>query len=263
VLRSVSNVMTDTPVNVRYPRSLTVREREWIEWILPVGRPAYNQYRDLIHSMLVIGQGRRGEGEMILGKRETQIDLESPLPAVFAYGAIETNFGTISITVREVQDDQISLEIVSHRADFVPEDFEEFRRWTYSTWSPGDHCPQCTKPVREVLMHTEAGEHFVLALCTVDKRLWVYDETSKVNRLIPMTNYYNELMLHKNIRDPKVALDSKRLFSDLVQFSDEDLTYAFLTYNKIHTKVRMKGMLESDAKKRPSFIQRLSQLFNK
>ena len=255
--------MTDIPINAPYPRSLTAREREWIEWILPADRTGYNDYRRHIESMLVIGQGRRGEGEIILGTRGAQIDIESPLPSVFAYGAIETNFGTISITLRDVQDEQISLEIVSHSADFVPEEFEEFRRWTYSTWSPGKACTQCELPVREVSMHTQAGERLVLVVCTRDKRLWVYDATSDVNRLIPVTNYYNELMLHKNIRDPKIALDSKQLFIDLASYSDEDLTYAFLTYNRIRTKVHVEGMMESDAKEQLSIMNRIVQFFRK
>ena len=255
--------MTDIPINALYPRSLTAREREWIEWILPADRPGYAYYRRLIESMAVIGQGRRGEGEIILGTRSTQIDIESPLPSVFAYGAIETNFGTISITLRDVQDEQISLEIVSHRADFVPEEFEEFRRWTYSTWSPGKACTQCELPVREVPMHTQAGERLVLVVCPRDKRLWVYDAAANVNRLIPVTNYYNELMLHKNIRDPKTALDSKQLFIDLASYSDEDLAYAFLTYNRIRTKVHVDGMMESDAKEQLSFMNRIARFFRK
>ena len=67
----------------------------------------------------------------------------------------------------------------------------------------------------------------VLAICTVDRRLWVYDGETGMNRPVPVTNFYNELMLHLNVRDPKVALDSLRLFQDLSGFTDGDLTRAF------------------------------------
>ncbi|MBI1803055.1 MAG: hypothetical protein HY033_09145 [Ignavibacteriae bacterium] len=255
--------MTEPLTNNVYPRLLSPREREWIEWILPADRPGYKRYRELLDSMEVIGEGRRGQGEIILGEKGARVDLESPLPAVFAYGAIETNFGILSITVREILDAQISIEIVSHRADFIPEEFEESRRWTYSTWSIGEPCPQCMKPVREVFMHTSTGDRLMLAICPIDKRMWVYDAASMVNRLIPATNYYNELMLHRNIRDPKIALDSKRLFADLAKYTDEELTYAFLTYNKIRTKVHIDGLVESDRKEKPSMIRRLAGLFRK
>src|SRR6266851_5448202 len=117
-----------------YPRPLSERERESLEWILPADRKGYNRYRETIRRMEVIGEGRRGKGEMILGRAETEVDFSSPLAPVFAYGAIETDLGTISITLREMIDDQISVEIVSHASDDVPLEFKESRRWTYSTW---------------------------------------------------------------------------------------------------------------------------------
>lgn len=179
---------------------------------------------------------------------------------MFAYGVIETNFGPISITVRENYGDQIDFEIVCHRAEEVPEEFEESRRWTYSTWNPRDTCPQCGEQPREVPMHAETNRYFVLAICTADKRLWVYDEETQVNHLIPVTNFYNELILHKNIRDPKIALDSTRLFTDLAKYTDADLTYAFLTYNKLKTKVEVRGILVAERKEREAFMKKLKKL---
>ncbi len=229
-----------------YPRSLSAREKEWLAWILPPDREGYRVYRDLVAAMHVIGEGRRGEGEIILGMAGAQPDFSAPLPSVFAYGAIETNFGTISVTFREPFENQISVEIVNHRSEKIPDEFEESRRWTYSYWNPGDACPQCQKNVREVSMHASENERFVLAVCVNDKRLWVYDEASRVNRLVPVTNFYNELMLHKNIRDPKIALDHKRLFTELTSYSDADLTYAFFTYNKLKTKIHIGGTVTAD-----------------
>jgi hypothetical protein len=253
--------MNDTP----HPRQLSTQEREWIEWILPSDRSGYKSYRDAIRSMVIIGEGRRGNGEMILGNTGTYPDFSAPLPSVFAYGAIETNFGTISITVREMLDEQISVEIVSQRSENIPEEFEEARRWTYSTWTPGTVCPQCAKPVREIAMRSVEVENvrFVLALCRSDKRLWVYDTSSGVNRLIPVTNFYNELMLHKNIRDPKIALDAKLLFMDMEKYSDDDLTYAFLTYNTLKTKVRIEGKIESETQHNKRSGSLLKKIFSR
>ena len=246
-----------------YPRSLSAREREWLEWILPLDRPGYKDFRDLLDHAVVLGQGRRGEGELILGPQGALADLEAPLGSVFSYGAIETNFGAISVTLREPVDGQISVEIVSHRLERVPDEFEEARRWTYATWSPGNPCPQCLQSAREVPMRGSVQGRFVLALCSVDRRLWVHDEATGVSRLIPPTNFYNEIMLHKNIRDPKIALDSKRLFADLGRYSDADLSCSFHTYNTLKSKVRVEGVVEPGAARPRGVMTTLKNLFSR
>ena len=69
-------------------------------------------------------------------------------------------------------------------------------------------------------------------------------------------------MLHKNIRDPKIALDSRRLFSELQSYSDADLTYAFLTYNKLKTKVRLPESVTPDRPGRKGLLQKFRGLFS-
>ncbi len=253
--------------NSRYPRSLSAREQSWLEWILPADRPGYNEYREELGNMMVLGPGRRGVGNIVLGYAGDVPDTTSPLPPVFAYGVIESSVGSVLITLRENVGDQIDVEIVGQQSDEVPETFEERRRWTYSMWSPGDACPQCGLAIRKVLMHTESSQtpmvnkHFVLAICPVDKRIWMYDGASRVNRLIPVTNFYNELMLHKNIRDPKIALDSRRFFTELQSYGDAELTYAFLTYNKLKTKVEVRGSLVAESKDKIGLGKRLMKIF--
>jgi hypothetical protein len=91
----------------------------------------------------------------------------------------------------------------------------------------------------------------------------VYEDSNQVIRLIPTTNYYNELMLHKNIRDPKRAFDSRRLFTELDTFTDGDLTYAFLTYNKLKTKVYVRGVIEADSRGKVGILETLKKIFSK
>ncbi len=248
--------------NSQYPRQLTPREREWLEWILPSNRTGYRQYRELIDKMTVLGEGRRGKGDMILGISGDVPDTDSPLPPVFSYGVIETDLGQITITLREIVSDQIGVEIVGQRTEEVPEEFEESRRWTYSTWNPGNVCPQCQRAAREIPMYTQENKHFVLVLCSGDRRLWVYDGETQANHLIPVTNLHNELMMHKKIRDPNIALDSKRLFTDLAKYTDADLSYAFLTYNKLKTKVEVRGALIASRKENATFGQKLKRIFS-
>jgi hypothetical protein len=228
-----------------------------MRWILPADRPGYRDVRAALEAMEVIGEGRRGWGEFILGTKGSQPDRDSPLPPVFAYGVIESDFGNISITLRDIQDNQASLEIASHAGERVPPEFEEFRRWTYSTWDPGTPCPQCGNSPREVILRvgSSGDARFVLTICPIDRRIWLYDHASRVNRLIPVTNFYNELMLHKKIRDPRTALDSKLLFRDLQQYTDEDLASAFQTYNKLKSKVSVEGSIVADRTDKEGFLR--------
>jgi hypothetical protein len=243
----------------RFPRPLRPFERELLLWVLPEDRPGYNQYRASVSTWAVVARGRRGEGNYILAAEGVVPDNESPLPQVLAYGVVVTTTGELSVSVRERLGDQVEVEIQSIRGNVDPDNFEEARRWTFSTWLPDRPCPICGMATRQVSMSTVRGHSIVLALCATDRRLWVYDGSDGVNHPIPVTNFYNELMLHRNIRDPKVALDPQRLFHDLPMFSDHDLITAFQSYNKIRTKVAMEGELHVEEPKR-RFLDRLKSL---
>ena len=67
--------------------------------------------------------------------------------------------------------------------------------------------------------------------------LWIYDDSMKINTLVPVTNFHNELMISKGIRDPRIALEHRRFFDDLETYSDGDLRTAFARYNQVHRKV--------------------------
>jgi hypothetical protein len=54
---------------------------------------------------------------------------------------------------------------------------------------------------------------------------------------IPVTNFYNELMLVKQIRDPAIALRSQLLFESHRSYADADLKAAFIAYNAVRRRV--------------------------
>jgi hypothetical protein len=236
-------------------------ERELIGWILPEDIEGYRLVRDRILRYMVIGEGRRGGGEFLLGAPGTIPDIDSPLPGVIAYGAVETDFGTISITLREEKGGQSSLEIVNSRSEEIPAQFEESRRWTYSGWKQGSVCPQCTKPPREVSMQDRAGRIHLLAICTRDRRIWVLDGASGIVYPVPVTNFYNELMLRAGIRDPETALDSKRFFAECDRYDDRQLSLAFEAYNRFRTKIEVAGPLTVSGRANGSMMQSLRRLF--
>ncbi len=215
------------------PRQLRPKERDAVEFVLPADHPGYGEYRSIIAGMSVIGPGRRGAGNFVLGIPGDTPDITSPLASVIAYGMIETTNDTFTITIREHIGRQIDVEIVGSKGEEIPEHYEEKKRWTYSIWLPGAPSPASEAMPREV----KVNDALTLALVPEEKRMWLHDSVTKMNLLIPITNYYNELMLHKSIREPKIALKSNLLFEQLGSYSDEDLRSAFLAYNRIHKKV--------------------------
>ncbi|MBI3586734.1 MAG: hypothetical protein HY088_06360 [Ignavibacteriales bacterium] len=244
-----------------FPRELTPIERELLLWLLPEDRPGYSEYRTLFAQWMVAARGRRGEGNYIIAAPTERPDNESPLPQLLAHGVVETRGGRISISIRERLGDQVEFEIMYPQLNKVFSVENELHRWTYSYWLPSQGCPACKNSLREVAMNTTAGQRFVLAVCSNDKLLWVYDEATKVNHPIPTTNFYNELMLHNNTRDPKIALDSKRLFTDLAMYPDRDLVLAFVTYNKLRAKIPLNQPIVVPEESQLSFFKRITGLF--
>lgn len=239
-----------------YPRSLTPTERRLVEWVLPSASPGYRPYREFVAASSVIGPGRRGEGEIILGKPGDEPDVTSPLPSVVSFGIARADDDEVSVTVREIVEGQMSVEVVGKREDHVAPDARVEPRWTYAEWKPGSPCPQCGLPVRQVSV-TAGEEGVVLAICAADRRLWVRDGATGICRPVPVTNYHNELMIHTQTRDPKVALVSSRLFDGLAGFSDADLAAAFVRYNRVRTKVGLHGPAATAAAGRPGPFGRL------
>ncbi len=245
-----------------FPRPLTTFERETLLWLLPVARSGYNKYRKYISEWVVVGEGRRGTGNYILAEKDIHPDIESPLPQVFAYGVIEAENVSISATLRELFEDQLEYEIVSLKDDTIPQNLTVRRRWNFSLWSPAQPCPACGSTLREITIRRESGGDATLAVCTVDKRLWIFDALDGVNHLIPVTNFHNALMLHKNIRDPNTALAAENFFRQLHTFSDADLGAAFVQYNKLRKKVDL-GRIVLPGSKKTTLVDKVLSLFKK
>ncbi len=225
--------MNQPPSNGHYPRGLQPIERDLIGSVLPGDRSGYRAYREAVAGMVVLAQGMRGRGHLVLGTPGSVADVSSPLSGVVAYGAVEIEGGEIVVAVREETDDQIHVEIMARPGDGLPASFQEVRRWTYSSWSPGQPSPQSATPVKEVQLSSGT----VLVLSATDKRIWLYSSTTGMNRLIPITTLYGELMAVEKIRDPDIALRPGRFFEDLPKYSDVSLKKAFLSYNEVHPRM--------------------------
>ncbi len=240
-----------------YPRKLRQKELDLLEGVLPADRPGYRQYREIINSMVVIGQGRRGPGTYLLGAPGDTPDYSVPVSPVIAFGMVETTHASYAVTVHEFAGAQLDVDIVSGSDEEVPHHFEEKKRWTYSTWLPGLPSPATGGMVRAVPVDAV----LTLAIAPQERRIWIYDRVSGMNLLLPVTNFHNELMLCKGIRDPKVALDIGQFFIGQAAYTNGDLREAFIRYNAIRPRVKVRTPLPAPAP--GGFFQGWKRLFGK
>ncbi|MGA9294577.1 MAG: hypothetical protein WBV81_18450 [Ignavibacteriaceae bacterium] len=224
----------------KFPRKLKELERELLFSILPSDKPGYISYREKIKNKYVLGSGRFGETNLILGNREEEIDILDASSTIFAAGSIIYDEGKIEISINEEIDDKIEFDI-------SPKDYEsvfkgkEIKRWNYSEWIPGQKSPKENSYVREVII---SQGNYILAISSVEKRIWLYDSVSGINHLIPLSNYYNQLMIEKNIRDPNIALKPNLFFGNgngkHSDYTNIELRNTFISYNKYLRKLNIK-----------------------
>jgi hypothetical protein len=198
----------------------------------------------------------RGTGHLILGSPGVRPDVDAPLPPVVAFGAFEYGEGEISIAVHEKTDAQIHVELMATPGDDLSAFRTLLRRWTYSTWSPGMVSPRSGTGVREVGI--SPVDTFVLS--GDDRRLWLYDSVRGMNRLIPITTFYGELMTVTQTRDPAIVLRPSRFFDELSSYDDEALRNAFLAYNKIHPKTEVGPEVNAARARRSSLLYRFLKI---
>ena len=187
--------------------------------------------------MSILGEGRWGSGDYILGRANDAIDVSGPMERVFAHGVIVYRSFRQNITVHEEAADQIEIQFATI-GDASQGDEREVRRWNYSAWMPGDASPEENAAVREISFRsTESENPFVLCIAKAEGKIWLHETSSGVNHLIPLTNFHNELMLHLRIRDPKIVHNPGIFFDVQHTYSDRDLLEAFLRYHTGWKKV--------------------------
>ena len=238
--------MTNNPEH--FPRDLSSEEKELLFSALPEDKIGYKLYRDKIERMVVLGHGRFGGGNFILGSLDSDMDLESSPTPIFAISKIVFEDHEIYVTIHHENDDQIEIDI--QNIEMAPQlgSLKEKYRWTYSNWVPGKKAPFDNSDVREIHLILKS---LVLVIAAEHRKIWVYNAKDEVNYLIPVTNFYNELMLLMEERDPEVALNPNRLFTSLSSFDDEKLGQAFLLYNKYWNRIEVDYSLFA-----PKMVQR-------
>jgi hypothetical protein len=94
--------------------------------------------------------------------------------------------------------------------------------------------PEMQSAVREIII---VPGKYLLAIAGTAKKMWLHEFENGVNHLLPVSNFYNELMRLNNIRDPKIILSPGRLFENLPAYDDQQIISAFLSYNKYLKKI--------------------------
>lgn len=213
----------------QFPRELTVQEKYLLFAILPEDKSGYKHYREKINELMVTGYGRFKNNNYILGREGTIPDLSFSSTPVFAAGTIKIPGDEIDILINEEIDNEIEFDVTLKNTNEIPVEIEEQEIWSYSEWNPGVNAPHDNSPVRETII--SPGE-YILVFAPTHKKIWLHENKSGVNYLLPLTNFYNELMRFKRIKDPAKALNPKLMFESLDEFSDYDLMNAFVLYNK-------------------------------
>ncbi len=244
--------------NQTFPRKLTVVEKKILFSVLPENKPGYKAYRDKIDKLSVIGFGRFGGTNLVLGEKGTKPDLSVSSAPIFAIGLIETNIGKFDVLIHEEDDNEIEYDISPSCLSVNENDFQILNCKTYSDWFPGKPSPVDGSEIREVVI---AANRFVLAISTVQKKIWLFEYDTGVNHLIPLTNFYNELMRVKNIRDPETALKPQLFFGQLNLYSDSDLKEALLKYDKYMHKLKLPSDIKTEApeKSKKGFLKIFSR----
>lgn len=217
-----------------YPRDLSVIEKKLLFSILPANKSGYAQYRAKINTLSVTGEGMGGGSNLFLGLQGTLPDTISPSRPVFALGTLHYDTGIIDLIIHEEIDNEI--ECVFDGDLSIAQNEMLKKNINYSEWEPGMKSPEKNEKVREIII---VPSSYILVFAASESKIWLHNTATGVNLLIPLSNYYNNLMLLKNERKSSVALNPKLFFNNLEAYDNEELVSAFIMYNKYMKRVQL------------------------
>ena len=230
-------------------RKLNKLERNSLFILLPETKPVYNSYRKRVDELYVISKGRFAGSNYILGQPGDKPDFENSSTPVFSIGVVEIDGTKHRLSIHEEAENRIEIELDG--IDNINAEnglLKELKGWSYSDWLPGSKAPNDNSEVREVKI---GKDRYILVLAPSHRRLWIHDCETEVNHLIPVTNFFNELLMIKKIKKP---MQSKKIFEQLESFTQQELTSAFINYARYMNKFKVDDLLirEIPAKKKRS-----------
>lgn len=222
-----------------FPRKLSKAEQSLLFSILPEEKSGYNEYRNMISSLYVIGEGRFGYGNLILGTINEIPDLSLSSSPVYALGTVISKSNRYEVIIHSSNEGMIEFQIDPFPID---EEIDIKNVITYSYWSPGMNSPENNSGV---LQYEIKKDEYLLAISPLSKKIWLHDYKTGVNHIIPVSNFFNELMRLKNIRDDYILKTPSKFFEEVEKYSDLDIKLAFLMYNKYLKRFNLAGVLEN------------------
>jgi hypothetical protein len=213
-------------------RELNEKEIFLLEAILPSRRKGYAEFRKRMEHLSVIRTREEDENSLLLGKDALASADFVEITPLFALGMVAYEGKEYYVSIHEPTEDEIvEVEInlendSSKRGNGVI--------WSYSDWRPGFKAPGDNSKVREVHL---IKNKIVIAIAPQQKRIWVYDSDSGINRLVPVSSFYNEIMRVKEAVNSKAKISPELLFEKLEEFSDEEIGKGFLLYNEYWKKI--------------------------
>lgn len=223
----------------KFPRKLTKSEREILFSLLPENRSGYNQYRKLIDNLFLIGEGRFGKGNLVLGEVGSEPDHSISSSPVFALGNIFSTDQNYYAVIHSVDEKMIEIQIDPYP---VKDDLTIDKVVSYSDWNPGMKSPEKSSKVYEYQIK---DNEYLLAVCPLSKKIWLHEYETQVNYIIPLSNFFNELMRVRKIKDEKSLQSPSSFFMQIEKYSDYEIKLAFLLYNKYIKRFNFGDILES------------------
>lgn len=235
----------------KFPSKLSDSERKIIFSLLPENKPGYNSYRAIIDNFFVVAEGRFGNGNLILADTDTIPDLSISSSPIFASGTIFTSGTVYYVVIHKLDEEMIEIQIDPYP---VNNEVDVINVVSYSDWMPGMKSPENNSIVNEYLIQEDS---YLLAICPTSKKIWLHEFSSKVNYLIPVSNFFNELMRLRKVNDENTLMNPSNFFNIIDQFSSLEIKIAFLMYNKYlkHFKIDItpEELLEKNIKPKKRF----------
>lgn len=234
-----------------FPQKLSQVEQNLLLLLLPEDKPGYARYRKFINDYFIIGEGRFGEGNYILGKVDDEIDLEISSSAILTSGIIETDKATFEISINEIQDNKIEFSISPYPDE--NEIYKVEKVVTLSNWIPGKKSPDGNK----VKLFPIDGLNYILVIAPSDHKIWLYEKSSGINYPIPISNFYNELLRLKRETRNEAYKSPNKLFDEIETFKESEIILAFLLYCKYKRRFNFDYLIDkflTEPKKKKSLF---------
>ncbi len=241
---------------MNFDTKINTFEKRWLFAILPENKPGYRSIRNKIENSFV-------SKRIVLSEEQSQVSYKLILvpenntgknnPDTYAttpisVGIIKYENAEVYITVSSLEDDIFEIEISKD------EKFSQYGKLlsieTYANWEPGTKAPFNNSKVREIDI---VKNKYVLAVAPSLKRIWLYEYETGINYLIPLSNFFNELVRSKNIQSQEIVVNPNYLFTNLNKFKDEDFIRGLYFYNKYIRRLDIKIELSERPKSRSIF----------